>query len=164
MLAQAFRRENLVKVIFCTCDYHKPAFSCFSIPCWCLWRCDVRLLFFFCYPIYFYLPDACWRVFFPLLMQEFCRLASDIFCFQVRFSSYRTFMHSSRTHTTYNKPPFLRGKVGCIFLMRDTKKGYSCCTPIIWWFFLTKQNQLRRPASLTHTLAHTQSSYHWIWF
>ncbi len=36
----------------------------------------------------------------------------------------------------YNKPPLKRGKVGSVFLMRDTQKGYNGCTPIKWWFVL----------------------------
>ncbi len=34
----------------------------------------------------------------------------------------------------FNKPPLKRGKVGSVFLMRETQKGYSDCTPIKWWF------------------------------
>ncbi len=33
-----------------------------------------------------------------------------------------------------NKPPLKRGKVGRHFLMRETQKGYSHCTPIKWCF------------------------------
>ncbi len=43
------------------------------------------------------------------------------------------------THTvTYNKPPLKRGKVGRVFLMRETQKRYSYCTPIKWCFVIHK--------------------------
>ncbi len=40
---------------------------------------------------------------------------------------------------TLNKPPLKRGKVGIPFSMKKTRKGYSHCTPIMWWFVTCHQ-------------------------
>ncbi len=41
---------------------------------------------------------------------------------------------SKRGAASWNKSPLKRGKVGSVFLMRETQKGYSDCTPFKWWF------------------------------
>ncbi len=41
-----------------------------------------------------------------------------------------------------NKPPLKRGKRGSAFYIKKTQKGYSHCTPFMWWFVKRRFHQL----------------------
>ncbi len=57
-------------------------------------------------------------------------------CFRLYANTLNVTKHSYLIydHSTKNKPPLKRGKVGSTFLMREKQKGYSYCTPIKWCF------------------------------
>ncbi len=59
--------------------------------------------------------------------------------------------------TNINKSPLIMGGVGGDFLMSETQKGYSGCTPIKWWVVHSKHMHMHtiyRVANQTHAYAH----------